>query len=278
MGLALRQRIRGVLTRVQGHSNMSESFSVKFDFSQLEKEIRNLAKLEEKINTSIGNLAKAAYLQAIALAKQKLHSTQNLYLENLKFETTTSGQYASYLIILNEPAVWIDDGHGEIDMRKTHLKGRDKLIIPFTHKKEGMQKSTMSPTQQGLYQEIKNSLKQNKMSLSKPINDPFGKPVLSSPGKPRAAAMIAKVASQKKGSMSGESVLNRLHIYQSEQKKTGKVSKTFMTFRTLSEDSKAEWIIPAYKAQKILDETYNWILTNYNKFLEEGLANLKITT
>lgn len=255
----------------------NDSFNIKFDFSQIEAEIKNLSKLETKINASIKNLAMASYNQAIAIAKQKLHSTQKLFLDNLSFKEDSSGNYVSYLIILQKPAVWINDGKEELDMRQTHLKGKNSMVIPFTHKNEGMQPSTMSPTQAGLYSEIKDAMRKNKVSLQKPITDKMGSPILSSPGKPRAAAIFESVKSKKTGSKSGESVLNRLNIYQSQAKAGGKINKTMMTFRTLSKDGEADWIIPAYKAQKIMEETYNWILTNYNRLMAEGLDNIKVS-
>ncbi len=256
---------------------MGNSFNVNFNFSELEKEIQNLAGIEAKVNKSIENLAKGAFNQAIAIAKQKLHATYQMFLDNWHLEIDSTGRFTAYILILKEKAVFVDDGHPELKLKETHLNGKDSVIIPFTHKKEGMLSSTMSQQQQNLYQEIKQSMSKNKIPLQNPIKDKFGAAILSTSAKPRAAAMIASVASQKVGSQSGESVLNRLHIYQHQNKSTGQINKTMMTFRTMSKDGKASWIVPARESRHILDQTYQWILDNYTKFLDQAIANMKVT-
>ncbi|HMG15263.1 MAG TPA: hypothetical protein VK590_07455, partial [Saprospiraceae bacterium] len=99
------------------------------------------------------------------------------------------------------------------------------------------------------------------------------------PGAPRAAAMIKKVNSAYKGSVSGQSHLNNLNVYQSERinrQGNKSIDRTYMTFRTLSRKSKAKWIIPGKPGINIFDDIYKWIEQNYSKFLDEQLRNLEI--
>ncbi len=137
----------------------------------------------------------------------------------------------------------------------------------------------MSQQQSKLFTDIKVAMKQNNIPLKKPITDNTGKPVLSTATKPRAAAMIKNVESSIKGSASGESVLNRLNIYQTASKnRNGKdvINKTMLTFRTLSKNSKSPWQIPARDGIKVLDQVYQWLQSNYERILSESLKNMQI--
>jgi hypothetical protein len=122
-------------------------------------------------------------------------------------------------------------------------------------------------------------MKENKIPLTKPILDKSGKPVISSPSSPRAAAMIKKVNSAYKGSVSGKSVLNNLNIYQTERtNRAGNkvIDRQYFTFRTLSKNSKAKWTIPARDGIKVFDEIFKWVNENYKKFLDEQLKNIEL--
>lgn len=255
---------------------MAQDFALQFDLSQLEKEFSFFKNINKQLNQAIDNLAGQAYEKAIELAQQKLKSRRDIFLKNLEFKKEGSGDNTIYTIVLSEPALWIEEGMPAHNMKATHLNGKDKIIIPFKHNKG--QPSMMAPKQQELYKDVKSFLKKQKLSLNKPINDNSGKPILSSPGNVRAAASFSKVPSLVKSKKSGESVLNRLNVYQhSTQDKQGKqkITSTAMTFRTLSKNSSdSEWNVPDLKAVKILDEVYSWILENYEKILMEQLPDL----
>ena len=82
-----------------------------------------------------------------------------------------------------------------------------------------------------------------------------------------------------KGVASGESVLNRLNVYQTASKnRAGKdvINKTMMTFRTLSKNSKSPWLIPARDGIHVLDQVYAWLQSNYERILAESLKNMEI--
>ena len=50
-----------------------------------------------------------------------------------------------------------------------------------------------------------------------------------------------------------------------------------MTFRTLSKNSKAKWVIPGKPGVNIFDDIFKWLESNYSKFLDEQLKNLEVT-
>ncbi len=257
----------------------ADNIKVVVNVEPLLKTINSLKELKKPINQSIERLAMAAYNQAIALVNQKLKSDREkgIYLKNLHFEKNSTGGFNTYLIILNEEALFIEDGAPDQDMRKTHLKNRDYVRIPFKHsdKVPAGEKSKQSD----IVREIKTAMKENKIPLTKAIVDKNGNPVLSAPGQPRAAAMIKKINSAYKGSVSGQSILNNLNVYQTERiNRAGNktIDRTYLTFRTLSKNSSAKWIIPGKPGIKIFDEVYKWIETSYQKFMDEQLKNLEL--
>lgn len=256
----------------------NNEIKVTINVEPLIKTIKQLSELKKPINQSIERLAMAAFDQAVALVNQKLKSDRErgIYLKNLHFEKNKTGGFDKYLIILDEPALYIEDGHPDIDMKKTHLKGRDYVRIPFKHKEKGSEKNK----QNDMMREIKTALKENKIPITKPILDKKGSAILSTKENPRAAAMIKRVNSNYKGSVSGQSFLNNLNVYQTERtNRAGNkvIDKTYMTFRTLSKNSKAKWVIPGKPGINVFDDIYKFIETNYQKFLDEQLKNLEVT-
>ncbi len=258
---------------------MADNVKVTINVEPLLKTIQNLKELKKPINQSIERLSMAAYNQAIALVNQKLKSDRErgIYLKNLHFEKNSTGGFNTYLIILDEEALFIEDGHPDQDMRKTHLKGREYVRIPFKHSDKVP--SGEKSKQGDILREIKTAMKENKVPLTKTILDKSGAPILSTPASPRAAAMIKKVNSVYKGSVSGKSILNNLNVYQTERtNRAGNkaIDRTYLTFRTLSKNSKAKWVIPGKPGINVFDEIYKWIEQNYNKFMDEQLKNLEI--
>lgn len=250
--------------------------SIKLDVSELEKAFSFVKDINKRLSDAMENLAQAAYAQAIKLAQTKLKETRNIFLENFSLVKEGSASSPVYVLLLKEKAVWIDEGFPEHNMKDTHLNGKDSMVIPFQHNKN--QSSMMGENQKARYNEIKKFLKKQGVGLDKPINDNSGKPIISSKNSVKAAKSFANVPSAKVGKVSGESVLNRLNIYQHEvRQKDGstKVAKTMMTFRTLSSKSGPdEWQVPARKAADIMDETFDFIIQNYQRILTESITNL----
>ncbi len=255
---------------------MANDFNIKFDLSPLVEQMSYFKDIDKKLATALDSLAGQAYEKAIELAQQKLKSRRDTYLKHLSFTKQGQGNDTVYLIVLSEEALWIEEGMSAHNMKDTHLNGKDKVIIPFQHNK-GMP-SMMPKKQAELYKEVKSFLKKNKMSLNKPIMDKAGKSNISSAGNVKPAASFGSVPSKHVSKKTGESVLNRLNVYQHQsQTKTGKTktTSTAMTFRTLSQNSdKSEWNVPQLPPAKILDEVYDWILQNYEKIMQESIGDV----
>ena len=257
----------------------SGDVKVELNLEPLIKSIKQLDSLKKPINDSLFKLATAAFQQGLAFANQKLKKDpeHKLYLDSYHIEKNSSGGYDRYLIILEEPALYIEDGSGDIDMRKTHLKGREYLRIPFKHK--GGPPAKMNSKQDAVMKEIKQAMKDNKISIGKPIMDKAGNPILSSKINPKPAATMRNVKSAFKGSVSGQSILNNMNIYQTPRtKKTGgtAIDKTFITYRTLSKNSKAKWVIPGKPGLNIFNEIYKWIEQNYQSYLDDALKSVNL--
>ena len=256
----------------------NNEFNIKFDLSQLEEQFSYFKDINKKVAKALDMLAGEAYEKAIKLAQQKLKSRRDTYLKHLSFTKEGQGDNTVYIIMLTEEALWIEDGVKEHNMKDTHLKGKDKVIIPFNHNKNIP--SMMPQKQAEMYKEVKSFLKKNKMSLNKPILNKTGSPTISTPGNVKPAASFGSVPSKHVSKKSGKSLLDNLNIYQHEStSKSGKkkITSTAMTFRTLSKDSSdSEWQVPDLKGVKILDEVYDWILQNYEKILQKSLADIII--
>ncbi len=248
---------------------------VILDFSPLIKSLQQLENLKAPIKKSLEALAMGAFEEAIILVNKKFpkDAENKLYLENLEFKKNTTGGFDKFLIIWHEPLMYLEEGRKATDMRDTHLKGKKYVRIPFLHSKNF--KPTMDSKKAAAIKEIKTAMKANKIPITKTLLDGKGMPILSSLSSPKAAATIKNVSSAFKGSVSGKSILNNLNIYQTKNKNGG-IDKTYMTFRTLSENSKASWIIPARPPADIYNETFKWIETHYQTFLDQAVRDINL--
>ena len=249
--------------------------SVNINFDQFKEQLQKVTKVEQVFRDSLDLVAAQAYAEAIRLVQLKLRSNRNLYLENLSLEKSKNKNDPTYIIILREKALWIEEGVPAHNLKKTHLKNRESVIIPFQHNKNIP--SLMSEKQQLIYKEIKSALRKENINLSKPITNIKGLPVLSTAKRVTPAAILTDVPSQFKSRATGQSILNNLNVYQHQIKtpRGNKVQKTLMTFRTLNKSSTG-WNIPELKGVKILDEVYTWILENYTKVITEKLMNINL--
>lgn len=251
------------------------NFNLEINFDQFKQQVAKISNAGDIFKQALDLVATQAYGEAIRLAQEKLRSTRNLYLENLALEKSNDIKNPTYIIVLREKALWVEEGVAAHNMKKTHLKNKDHVVIPFQHNKNIP--SLMSNKQYNIYKEIKSILKQEKISLAKPITNAKGVPVISTVKKITPAAIITNVPSQFKSKATGQSILNNLTIYQNEIKtaKSTKVQKTIMTFRTLNKQSTG-WNVPELKGAKIFDQVYQWILENYLRIVTEQLGKINL--
>lgn len=253
---------------------MANSFDFSLDIQPFKDQIEKIKNVDNVLRKSIESLSTQAYGEAIRLVQLKLRSNRNLYLENLSLKKVNDGNAPEYAIILREKALWIEEGLPARNLKDSHLKGKQSVVIPFTHNSN--QPSLMSDKQLLIYGEIKEALKKEKISLAKPIRNANGSAVISTVKKVTPAATLVNVPSYFKSKSTGQSILNNLQIYQHQGPgPNAKIKKTLITFRTMSANSKG-WDVPALKGVKILDEVYQWILDNYAKIITQHIERINL--
>lgn len=225
------------------------------EFSQLKDRINNLAK------SAISSLAASTHAKALELATEKLTVTRDKYTEALSFDQLSDNIWVISLDM--QKAGWIEDGRksGFMDellkgkSAKTSKSGQKYAIIPFEHSKPP---SRQVPSAQRFTQEIKKFLKEQDISYKKIEYNPDGSPKLG------------LIHSFKKGigtniypsHAAKHEFSEGLSIYQTQDKKTGKVRRDVMTFRVISEKHRSEglWNHPGRPGVFIIDKAYEWAL------------------
>lgn len=245
--------------------------SVKVIADKLGKSLENLSsRLEEELNSAVGNLAKAAYASMIAQIQATQMGNQNRQALLGGLEFTEMGDN-SYMITLNGdwanklesgyPGYSIKDKLLSSDAKvksgpragqpwvQTSKQGTKFAHVPFDQK-------VSAPSSGDLTSEIKKIMATNskgtQQKLTKVFKDELGRPI------------SGKVASVKNapGNLSG------ITKYQRVDDK-GKVSSYYLTFRTVSEKSSG-WQhpgFPGYNFFKRVEEEVEKELENILKTL-----------
>ena len=223
------------------------------------------AKLEEDLKKVVKTLSSGAAKHAEQLAKEQLPKslsamyTENLYVEQLSDNMAVVG--------IREQALWIEEGRKggfmeELLTRKsgsqvkTDKDGKKYRIIPFEHN-TGAKDMTSSSEGQELVKELKGFLKRKGVNYSKTRGLE-----LDDKGSPRIGKTHSFSAKDMKGKKNVSELSRNLQgvsIFQSMNKKTGKVERNIMTFRVISEKHRgSKWEHPGRPGEKILDEAYKW--------------------
>jgi hypothetical protein len=232
-----------------------DSQSIASQFGDLKSEV------EKAINTSMAALAASTHAKAIELATEKLGTTRDTYTNALSFEQLSENMWVVELDM--KKAGWLEDGRKSGFMEellrgksaKTSKDGKKYAIIPFEHSK-GPSKQT--PSAQRFTQEIRKFLKEQNVGYKKIEYNQDGSPKLGllhtfkdGIGKEIYPSHMAK-----------NDVFKGLSVYQTKDKKTGKVRRDVMTFRVITEDHRAEglWNHPGRAGAFIIDKAYEWAL------------------
>lgn len=222
-------------------------------------ELKN--KVESAIKTAVGALASSTHAKAIELATEKLTVTRDAFVDALSFEQISEDMWVVSLDM--KKAGWIEDGRKNGFMEellrgksaKTSKEGKRYAVIPFEHSKPP---SKQTPSSQRFTQEIKKFLKQKEINYKKIEYNPDGSPKLGllhsfkeGIGKELYPSYKAK-----------HDVFKGLSIYQTKDKKTGKIKRDIMTFRVITEDHRSEglWNHPGRVGAFIIDRSYEWAL------------------
>lgn len=228
---------------------------------QVEDKVKK--KLEEDVKNVTKALGQAAIKKAEEISKETLpKSLNNIYRENLYIEQLSD---TIVEVGIREQALWIEEGRkgGFMDEMlkgpsvKTSKDGHKYRTIPMEHSTQ----SAPASSGDDMVGELKKFLKSQGVRYSK-----TRALALDDNGSPR----IGRIHSfnikdmRDKGKKSAQNLsrnLQGLSIYQKKNPATGRVERSIMTFRVISENSKGtgKWEHPGRPAEKILDKTYEYI-------------------
>jgi len=259
-------------------------FFINVDIEDLLKIDRSIeGSVKKAVEEAVDRLTKQSYAHLLELAQNELHSSRDKYIENLREPELRDNVW---MIILDKPAHWIEDGMPQHEMiddlikskkAKTAKDGSRYLIVPFEHNpkdKKGHNKgpASLSPEAVDLQNAIKKSLKKQGTSWDKIETDEKGNPKLGKirqfnvqtplktkegPGQGRGPV------GQPRQGTTGIPHLNGVTVYQKamkDKKGNTKTVKSIMTFRIASSKQKGsgKWMYPGIEGRALLQKTYDW--------------------
>lgn len=264
---------------------------------------------KKQLSKSIGDLAKVTQNHILELADTELSPALKLVFrgkENQKNIYLTALDKNTYVITLTGSAYFIEEGiPPNTDMKtdrwlfkskstKVSKSGHRYLVIPFEH---SMPPSQQSGYTKNLTERIKFELKaQNKLRKTNGLSQiPWGGIEKDRNGNPKEGLLHEFNFKYGKARASwSNDPLERLRVYQAIEKDAegkakltkggkAKVTRSFMTFRTASENPKSDpktgvspkqkFIHPGFTAKKFMDRSAEWAEQEfYNKILPEIFA------
>lgn len=240
------------------------------------------SELLPSVSRAVGDLSMQTHAHILEKVQNSLHSSREIYVNALHYTAVNEN---TYVISLDRPAWWIEDGIQQgtemIDWLlrqanpnakppKTAKDGSQYRIIPFLHNKGP---TSQTPTQQELKETIRKELRSRGIPYGNLELDPTGKPKL---GKLHSFNIMDKPLKTHHGvgqgwgdigkprvGATGIPFLQGVNIYQTEYKtKQGetKVQKQIMTFRVVSSKHKGtgRWVHPGFEAKEFLKEGLEW--------------------
>jgi hypothetical protein len=201
--------------------------------------------VKEDLQKSMSELAFITRTRILEEAQSELQTTRKTYEESLSEVTEVSP--GVWVIALDEKAMYIEEGiEAGHDMKPDLLKGKKYRVIPFRYDKGPSQNT---PSTQALISQIRQTLKKNKLTISK-LEYEMKDGVKS----PRMGKLHEYNLGGPRPGKGNTPALTRLSIYQSE--KNGKVKRDVLTFRTVSAGpaSAGKWIHPGLTAKKYMDK------------------------
>ena len=224
------------------------------EFGELKKQV------EEALTQGVRQMASMTHAKTQELASAKLQSTRQTYLDNLEFQEVDNG---IWIVSLDQPALWIEEGRKAGDMTEDLLRKNAKIskdgfkykAIPFGHGKTPSQ----TPASALMFlNHVKALLKSRKI--------PYKKIEYNNDGSPRLGRLhtIKDINSLKPSARASHGALDSLTIYQ-RKLPSGKVRRDIMTFRVVSSKHKgSKWIHPGFEPKKFMDEALKWAEKIFN--------------
>jgi hypothetical protein len=235
--------------------------SIKEKTEKIQKDI------EDDLKKAVVKLGKGAKKHAEKLASESdtlPKSLEEIYRENLYMEQISDNIVE---VGVREEALWIELGRKGGRMKelldvnksgsptKVSKDGNRYRVIPF-EKSTG--KKGVTGTAASEINELKSFLKNQGVRYSK--NRALA---LDENGSPRIGRIhsfnIKDMRDGKKASVKNLSRnLQGISVYQNENPKTGKVERSIMTFRVISDSSKG-WNHPGRDPENIISKTFEWV-------------------
>lgn len=218
------------------------------------------AEVQEAVNQGVKQVASMTHAKTQELASAKLQSTRQTYLDNLKFEEVENG---IWVVSLDKPALWIEEGRKAGDMTRDLLRNNAKTakdgskykVIPFDHGKAPSQ----TPASALMFvNQVKAELESREI--------PYKKIEYNSDGSPRLGRLhtIKDINSVKPSKRASYGALDSLTIYQ-RKLPSGMVRRDIMTFRVVSSKHRgSKWIHPGFEPKKFMDEALEWAEKIFN--------------
>lgn len=256
---------------------------VTLDLSSLSQFFEKFAKdISQDIQKGIEGLATSTHAHIKEEAQNKLSSFREQYLENLG-EPEQIDKYM-WCITLNSDATWIEEGIPQpYDMKvgllntqrpgsgKVHTSkdGKKYRIVPMN---QGKTPTQMSPNTAGyetiMVNKVKSELKKRGIN--------YKKLELNENGSPRVGKLHSLDIDSYIPGKGNTPQLHGINIYQTHNKKTGKVERKITTFRTVTEDQTDKWIHPPVEARDFFKEAKTWAEKEFEtKWLPDIVSKYK---
>lgn len=245
---------------------------LKFDIDtdKITENFGNLKnQLKQELTDAVGSLASMTHAKTLELARDKLSSLAQTYMDNVEFSNPAEN---FWVVSLKEPALWIEEGRKSGFMQelldgksaKVNKKGEKYAIIPFEHSKNPTQQS---PKAQQLANEIRDVMK------AKGIN--WKKIEYNADGSPRVGRLhqfnveSARLKPEHKGPAT-----HGVAVYQTRGK-NGNVRRDVLTFRIIHQKHKGEglWIHPGRAGDRLMDQALTWAMSEWEQKILPAILN-----
>lgn len=229
------------------------------DAAEIAAMFKELAmEVQQDLEKGVQNLAAMTDAKTKEMAQAGLKTSRETYIENLTMEEVAPGVW---VVSLDEPALWIEEGLPEHDMKKNLLKnakqgknGISYKVIPFHY---GSAPTKLTDFAQKVVKDIRRELKQD--------NIPFKTIEKTPEGSPKIGILHRKDYGGEIPGKGNTPVMDGLAISQRLDPNTGNVRRDILTFRTVSSGpgSANKWMHPGTDPKKFMDKAFEWAIKEW---------------
>jgi hypothetical protein len=258
-------------------------------FSNIAKDLEK--KTENVMKNAVKDISEQSYAHILELARDRLHSTRNKYIDALKYAQVAPD---TFVITLDADAMFIEEGlPPNFDMlpgllnspkAKTGKKGK-YIAVPFQHNKRPQDTAANA---QPMNDALRKELKQRKIPYGKIETNENGSPKLgkihtfSSEGAMKTKEGPFQGQGPVSGSRQGPTgrpYMQGTSVYQFPVPNVGKkmkVEKYIMTFRMASDSQRGKgmWLHPGMIKQDFFGETERWARDKFKEIMEKHMVDI----